>query len=176
MQNYCHPEMRKTEGHILHVEIAKIYCWLGMQLVFVKNWLQPVQLHLLGVVQLVHVCWVAVFTFLRICKTGCSPVAPQKGEKTRPDQTLKHYFILICLNVADEAPKNDLAFHCFCCQLFHSSIAAVLDSLKPYMTVPAVTLCPDGHFHWVIYGLGPYIADYPEQVLLTGLVQGWCPW
>jgi len=36
-QNYCHPEMRKTEGHILHVEIAKFYCWLGMQLVFVKK-------------------------------------------------------------------------------------------------------------------------------------------
>jgi len=43
------------------------------------------------------------------------------------------------------------------------------------MTVPAVMLCPDGHFRRVIYGLGPYIADYPEQVLLTGVVQGWCP-
>ena len=25
------------------------------------------------------------------------------------------------------------------------------------------------------YGLGPYIADYPKQVLLSGVVQGWCP-
>ncbi|KAJ6598504.1 hypothetical protein B0H10DRAFT_1959424 [Mycena sp. CBHHK59/15] len=30
-------------------------------------------------------------------------------------------------------------------------------------------------FPRVIYGLGPYIADYPEQVLLTSIVQGWCP-
>ncbi len=33
---------------------------------------------------------------------------------------------------------------------------------------------PDGHYHHVIYDLGPYIADYPEQVLLAGIVQGWC--
>ncbi|KAJ3565394.1 hypothetical protein NP233_g7656 [Leucocoprinus birnbaumii] len=31
------------------------------------------------------------------------------------------------------------------------------------------------HFRWVIYGLGPYIADYPEQVLLACVVQNWCP-
>ncbi|KAH9965583.1 hypothetical protein BJV74DRAFT_869979 [Russula compacta] len=35
--------------------------------------------------------------------------------------------------------------------------------------------CPDGHFRRVIYGLGPYIADYPEQALLACIVQGWCP-
>jgi len=90
-----------------------------------------------------------------------------------------YYFIysllLICLNIADEAHKNDPAFRRFRRQLFHSSIAAVLDSLKPHMSKPTVTLCPDGHFRRVIYGLGPYIADYPEQVLLTGVVQGWCP-
>jgi len=89
--------------------------------------------------------------------------------------SLFFHSILICLNVADEAHKNDLAFRRFHRQLFHSSIAAVLDSLKLHMTVPAVTLCPDGHFRRVIYGLGPYIANYPEQVLLTGVVQGWCP-
>ncbi|KIM61542.1 hypothetical protein SCLCIDRAFT_25845 [Scleroderma citrinum Foug A] len=76
----------------------------------------------------------------------------------------------------DEVHKNDPVFCHFQHQLFHSSIAAVLGSLKPHMTTPVVTLCPDGHFRWVIYGLGPYIADYPEQVLLTGVVQGWCPW
>ncbi|KAG0693579.1 hypothetical protein DFH29DRAFT_985457 [Suillus ampliporus] len=26
-----------------------------------------------------------------------------------------------------------------------------------------------------VYGLGPYIADYPEQLLLSGVVQNWCP-
>ena len=43
------------------------------------------------------------------------------------------------------------------------------------MTTPEIILCPDGHFRRVIWGLGPYIADYPEQVLLTCIVQGWCP-
>ncbi|KAF8151393.1 hypothetical protein B0H34DRAFT_664731, partial [Crassisporium funariophilum] len=27
----------------------------------------------------------------------------------------------------------------------------------------------------VIYGIGPYIADYPEQALLACIVSGWCP-
>ncbi|KAG0704886.1 hypothetical protein DFH29DRAFT_981215 [Suillus ampliporus] len=48
-------------------------------------------------------------------------------------------------------------------------------AIKPYMNAPDVAHFPDGHFHRVIYGLGPYIADYPEQVLLSGVVQGWCP-
>ncbi|KAG2029542.1 hypothetical protein BDR03DRAFT_936818 [Suillus americanus] len=43
------------------------------------------------------------------------------------------------------------------------------------MTTPDVVRCPDGHYRRVIYGLGPYIADYPEQVLLSGIVTGWCP-
>lgn len=43
------------------------------------------------------------------------------------------------------------------------------------MTAPRVTLCPDGHYRRVIYSIGPFIADYPEQVYLTGIVSGWCP-
>ncbi|KAJ7845013.1 hypothetical protein B0H14DRAFT_3685165 [Mycena olivaceomarginata] len=34
---------------------------------------------------------------------------------------------------------------------------------------------PDGHLRRVIYGIGPYIADYPEQVWLAAIVQNWCP-
>jgi hypothetical protein len=43
------------------------------------------------------------------------------------------------------------------------------------MTIPRITRCCDGHFRRVIYGLGPYIADYPEQALLACIVQNWCP-
>ncbi|KAH8096960.1 hypothetical protein BXZ70DRAFT_1000958 [Cristinia sonorae] len=43
------------------------------------------------------------------------------------------------------------------------------------MSKPEVARCPDGHFRRVVYGLGPYIADYPEQVLAACVVQGWCP-
>lgn len=43
------------------------------------------------------------------------------------------------------------------------------------MTTPVLRRCPDGHFRLVIYDLACYIADYPEQVYLTGVVQNWCP-
>ena len=39
----------------------------------------------------------------------------------------------------------------------------------------AVYRCSDGYFRRVIFGLGPFIADYPEQVMLAGTKQGWCP-
>ena len=40
---------------------------------------------------------------------------------------------------------------------------------------PKIMKCPDGHFRRVVFGLGPYIADYPKQVWLTGIVSNWCP-
>ena len=43
------------------------------------------------------------------------------------------------------------------------------------MSKPQIVKCADGHYCRAIYGFGPYIADYPEQVLLTCIVQGWCP-
>ena len=51
----------------------------------------------------------------------------------------------------------------------------ILQSLQPYMEKPEVVRYGDGHYRRTIYGLGPYIADYPEQVLLACIVQGWCP-
>ena len=43
------------------------------------------------------------------------------------------------------------------------------------MTTPHILLCPDGHYRRAIFELGPFSADYPEQVYLAGIVQGWCP-
>ena len=43
------------------------------------------------------------------------------------------------------------------------------------MERPRITRCGDGYFRRVIYGLGPYIADYPEQALLACIISGWCP-
>ncbi|KAH9973150.1 hypothetical protein BJV74DRAFT_798996 [Russula compacta] len=51
----------------------------------------------------------------------------------------------------------------------------ILLPLKPFMTKPQVMRCGDGHFRCIIYGVGPYIADYPEQALLACVVLGWCP-
>ncbi|KAG1762208.1 hypothetical protein EDD22DRAFT_778730, partial [Suillus occidentalis] len=70
---------------------------------------------------------------------------------------------------------GDTDYRNFRRQMFHCSLAKIFDAIKPYMDTPDVARFPDGHFRRVIYGLGPYIADYPEQVLLSGVVQGWCP-
>ncbi|KAG1722022.1 hypothetical protein EDD22DRAFT_790503 [Suillus occidentalis] len=67
------------------------------------------------------------------------------------------------------------SFRRFRRQLFHSSLSKILDPLKPGMTTPEVTRFGDGHYRRVIYGLGPYIADYEEQVLLACIVRNWCP-
>ncbi|KAJ7719182.1 hypothetical protein DFH07DRAFT_872339 [Mycena maculata] len=60
-------------------------------------------------------------------------------------------------------------------QMYHACLAKIFQPLKDAMMTPEVVQCPDRHFRWVIYGLGPYIADYPEQVWLTAIVQNWCP-
>ncbi|KAI0352294.1 hypothetical protein OH77DRAFT_1561893 [Trametes cingulata] len=71
--------------------------------------------------------------------------------------------------------KDDVNFRKFRRQLFHASLSRILDSFKPYMEHPEIVRCSDGNYRKVIYGLGPYIADYPEQALLSCIVQGWCP-
>lgn len=75
---------------------------------------------------------------------------------------------------ADREYADDAKFRKFRRQLFHTSLHTILRSLKPGMTVPEVVRYPDGHFRRTIYGLGPYIADYPEQSLLACVVYGWC--
>jgi len=67
-------------------------------------------------------------------------------------------------------------FRLFRRQLMHESLRVVLAPLKPFMTKPDVVKCPDGHYRRAIYAIGPYIADYPEQVLLAAIVSGWCTW
>ncbi|KJA19664.1 hypothetical protein HYPSUDRAFT_69092 [Hypholoma sublateritium FD-334 SS-4] len=65
----------------------------------------------------------------------------------------------------ESAHQNTNEFRKFQRSLFHGSLNQILQPLKQYMEAPEIT----------IYGLGPYIADYPEQVLLACIVQGWCP-
>jgi len=43
------------------------------------------------------------------------------------------------------------------------------------MSEPEVIKCADRLYRHVMYGPGPYITDYPEQVVISGIVQGWCP-
>ncbi|KAF7292184.1 hypothetical protein MIND_01245700 [Mycena indigotica] len=77
-------------------------------------------------------------------------------------------------SLADREHQNGADFRTFRRQLFHASLRHIFSSLKGAMTTPEVVLFGDGHYRRVIYGLGPYIADYPEQVLLACVVQGWC--
>ncbi|KAJ2913015.1 hypothetical protein MD484_g7397, partial [Candolleomyces efflorescens] len=76
---------------------------------------------------------------------------------------------------SDRKYDNDAAFRKFKKELYHTSISRILQPLKAGMKVPVVQRCPDGHFRRVIYELAAFIADYPEQVALAGIVQGWCP-
>ncbi|KIK80513.1 hypothetical protein PAXRUDRAFT_15746 [Paxillus rubicundulus Ve08.2h10] len=47
-------------------------------------------------------------------------------------------------------------------------------ALLPFLAIPKDVVMSDRHFQRVIFGIGPYIADYPEQVLISGIVQNWC--
>ncbi|KAG1802552.1 uncharacterized protein BJ212DRAFT_1449973 [Suillus subaureus] len=70
---------------------------------------------------------------------------------------------------------DDKDFCNLCRQMFHSSLAKIFEPVKLNMMVPDVVHCPDSHYRHVIYRLGPYITNYPEQVALSGVVQNWCP-
>ncbi|KAF9487693.1 hypothetical protein BDN71DRAFT_1485273 [Pleurotus eryngii] len=83
-------------------------------------------------------------------------------------------FIFFAIPKSDRKYDGDPDFRTFKRQLYHSSVAAVLSHIESSMKTPVVRRCPDGHFRRVIFDLGPVITDYPEQVLLAGIVQGWC--
>ncbi|KAH7905005.1 hypothetical protein BJ138DRAFT_1233720 [Hygrophoropsis aurantiaca] len=75
---------------------------------------------------------------------------------------------------SDRKYDGDNEFRTFKRKLYHSSISAILQPLKSGMTTPVVRRCPDGHYRRVVYDLCAFIADYPEQVMLAGIVQNWC--
>lgn len=85
-----------------------------------------------------------------------------------------HRCIIYCYPASREH-SNSEAFRIFKKQLYHAALTHILLPLQPYMTTPHVIRCPDGHYRQAIFQLGPFIADYPEQVFLAGIVQGWCP-
>ncbi|KAJ7880806.1 hypothetical protein B0H14DRAFT_3082687 [Mycena olivaceomarginata] len=71
--------------------------------------------------------------------------------------------------------RSKPAYQKFCRQMYHASLALIYQPLRPFMETPDIVRCPDGHFRRIIYSIGPYIADYPEQVWLAAVVQNWCP-
>ncbi|KAH9941016.1 hypothetical protein B0H21DRAFT_870312 [Amylocystis lapponica] len=81
----------------------------------------------------------------------------------------------LCIPKANREEDDSAEFRTFRKQLYHASLAKIMSPLEPAMSIPEIARCPDGHFRRVVYELGPFIADYPEQVMLAGIVQGWCP-
>ncbi|TBU40371.1 hypothetical protein BD309DRAFT_993112 [Dichomitus squalens] len=76
---------------------------------------------------------------------------------------------------ADREEADTEAFRIFKKKLYHTSLVHLLEPLRAGMTAPHILRCPDGHFRRAIFDIGPFIADYPEQVYLSGIVSGWCP-
>ncbi|KAF8262289.1 hypothetical protein EI94DRAFT_1704901 [Lactarius quietus] len=69
------------------------------------------------------------------------------------------YPLYASLASKEYADKTNLCkFHW---QIFHTSLVQILSDLHPHMKTPRITHCCD--------------ADYLEQALLAGIVQGWCP-
>ncbi|KAG6824752.1 hypothetical protein H0H92_005914, partial [Tricholoma furcatifolium] len=71
----------------------------------------------------------------------------------------------------DAEHQDSDEFQRFWRSLFHGALAVILESLRAAMKDPEVVRFGDGHYRRVIYGIGPYMADYPEQVLLACIVQ-----
>ena len=69
---------------------------------------------------------------------------------------------------------NNEVFRDFRWRVFHGSLTVINKPLEPFMQEWDVIWCPDHHFRRAIYGLGPYIGDYPEQTAASGIVYGWC--
>ena len=76
-------------------------------------------------------------------------------------QSLLHF-------LADKQHADSVKFRRFWQNLFHGSLNKILQPLCPGIEKPQVLWYGDGYYwHTIVYGLGPYIADYPEQVLLV---------
>jgi Plavaka transposase len=75
---------------------------------------------------------------------------------------------------AERASANTDDFRDFKRQLFHTSVAKVLAPFKTAMTTPEIVRYYDNYLRRTLYGVGPYIADYQEQVVVFCIVQGWC--
>ncbi|KAK0432234.1 hypothetical protein EV421DRAFT_2024116 [Armillaria borealis] len=83
--------------------------------------------------------------------------------------------LLAFLSISKNHEHQDSAeFRAFRRELFHGSLREIFESLHVGMETPQILRYGDGHYRRTIFGPGPYIADYPEQVLLACIVQGWC--
>lgn len=85
-------------------------------------------------------------------------------------------YLISDLNLkADKQHEGTEQFRRFRRQLHHTSFAKIYETTKPGMSKPIVRRCPDKHYRRTITDFASEICDYPDQVLTTSVVQGWCP-
>ena len=84
-------------------------------------------------------------------------------------------FLMLTPMTASQKDTDTEEFHDFKRHLFHGCLRTILKKLEWYMTKWDIVRCTDNHFRQVIYGIGPYITDYPEQGLVVGIMNSWCP-
>jgi hypothetical protein len=109
----------------------------------------------------------------RAHRNGVTLLAFLAIPKSEYFNSLTVYFLTL-QSLADREHHDTDEFRGFRRHLFHDSLTHILMSLKSVMEAFVVLRCADGHYRRVIFGLGPYIGDYPEQVLVSCVVQGWC--
>lgn len=89
----------------------------------------------------------------------------------------KDALVLIGFLPIPEGARNDAqtdTFRDFRRRLFHGCLSMILEPLKSFMHEWDIVQCSDHHFRRAIYGIGPYIADYPEQTTAAGTIYNWC--
>jgi hypothetical protein len=110
----------------------------------------------------------------RAHRNGVAVLAFLVDAKSKSFIVLEGFTGLTDLWIAERKFSENLAFRKFRQQLFHTSLTEIPEPLRSAMTTPIVMQCGDGQYRCFIFSLGPYIADYPEQCMIAGVVQGWC--
>jgi hypothetical protein len=77
--------------------------------------------------------------------------------------------------IGEREHEKNKSYTTFKRQLLHASLARIFKSLASGMKEPELVLCPDGYYRYAMWSFAAYIADYPEQVDLSGVNTGWCP-
>ncbi|KAG2359335.1 hypothetical protein BDR07DRAFT_1261381, partial [Suillus spraguei] len=75
---------------------------------------------------------------------------------------------------AEKKNVDDPKYCKFKKQLFYSSLSKIFTTLRPRMMTPEGICCGNMHYWCIIFRLGPYIADYEQQVVLACIVKDWC--
>lgn len=83
-----------------------------------------------------------------------------------------HLYTYVLSGARSEADST--TFRTFRRQLIHDTLTVIMECFGEHFETPEVVLCSDDHFRHAVYGIGPYIADYQEQVLIAAVVSNWC--